>query len=75
MASESLSYGNLIPVEGVDRSGIPEEEKIMEEQVRAMIEEAAYFLAQKRNFSPGYELQDWLEAERQIDIQIKHMRD
>ena len=31
-----------------------------------MIEEAAYFLAEKRGFSPGYELQEWLQAEAQI---------
>jgi len=32
-----------------------------------MIAEAAYFKAEKRNFAPGLELQDWLEAEREID--------
>lgn len=27
---------------------------------------AAYFRAEKRGFAPGGELQDWLEAEREI---------
>lgn len=27
------------------------------------IAEEAFYLAEKRGFSPGYELQDWLEAE------------
>ena len=27
---------------------------------------AAYFRAEQRNFAPGYELNDWLEAERQV---------
>ncbi len=27
---------------------------------------AAYFLAERRNFSPGHELDDWLQAERQV---------
>ena len=49
-----------------NNSGVPDEELVMEEQTRAMIEEAAYFLAQKRGFSPGYEMQDWLQAEEQI---------
>jgi hypothetical protein len=31
------------------------------------IQEAAYFLAEKRGFAPGHELDDWLEAEREID--------
>ncbi|MDD2723952.1 MAG: sterol desaturase family protein [Methylovulum sp.] len=31
-----------------------------------MIAEAAYYRAEKRNFSPGYELLDWLEAKKDI---------
>lgn len=34
----------------------------------AMISEAAYFRAEKRNFAPGHELEDWLAAERQVDM-------
>lgn len=32
-----------------------------------MIEEAAYFRAERRAFEPGYELDDWLYAERDIE--------
>jgi hypothetical protein len=28
---------------------------------------AAYFIAEKRGFEPGHELEDWLAAEAQID--------
>jgi Protein of unknown function (DUF2934) len=38
---------------------------------RAMIAEAAYFLAEKRGFSPGDEIQDWLEAESQIESLLR----
>jgi len=31
-----------------------------------MIAEAAYYKAEKRNFHPGYELLDWLEAKKEI---------
>lgn len=31
------------------------------------IQEAAYFKAEKRGFAPGHELDDWLEAEREVD--------
>jgi Protein of unknown function (DUF2934) len=34
---------------------------------RAMIAEAAYFIAQQRGFAQGSEVEDWLVAERQID--------
>lgn len=33
---------------------------------RAMVAQAAYFRAQKRGFAQGGELEDWLEAEREI---------
>lgn len=32
----------------------------------AMIATAAYYLAAERNFTPGHELDDWLEAERRV---------
>ncbi|MFN3565146.1 MAG: DUF2934 domain-containing protein [Burkholderiaceae bacterium] len=34
---------------------------------RAMIARAAYYRAERRGFAPGGELQDWLEAEAEID--------
>lgn len=30
------------------------------------VAEAAYFKAEKRGFAPGHEIQDWLEAEREV---------
>lgn len=35
-----------------------------------MIAEAAYYLAEKRNFQAGDSLQDWLRAERLIESQL-----
>jgi hypothetical protein len=32
-----------------------------------MIAVAAYYLAERRAFEPGHEIEDWLEAEKQID--------
>ena len=37
------------------------------EERRAMIEEAAYYRAERRGFERGYELEDWLHAERDIE--------
>lgn len=36
------------------------------EAVRQKIAEAAYYRAQQRGFSPGYELEDWLAAEAEV---------
>ncbi len=38
-----------------------------EEQRLAMIREAAYYKAEKRQFTPGHEVEDWAAAEREID--------
>ena len=36
----------------------------------AMIAEAAYFAAEKRNFQPGHELSDWLAAEEAVEMAL-----
>ena len=35
------------------------------------IAEAAYRRAQARNFAPGHDLEDWLEAEKEIDAGLQ----
>jgi hypothetical protein len=40
---------------------------ITPEERMAMIEEACYYLAEKRNFAPGYESEDWAKAEKEVD--------
>lgn len=40
------------------------------EQRQALIERAAYLLAESRGFSPGGELDDWLAAEAEVDRQL-----
>jgi hypothetical protein len=36
----------------------------------ALVATAAYYLAAERNFTPGHELDDWLEAERRVRSKI-----
>jgi len=38
------------------------------------IAEAAYRRAQQRNFAPGNELDDWLQAEREVDAASADMQ-
>lgn len=35
-----------------------------------MIATAAYFLAERRGFAGGYEMQDWITAEAEVDAQL-----
>ena len=36
----------------------------------AMIAEAAYFLAERRDFAPGFEDHDWFKAAQDIDAML-----
>jgi hypothetical protein len=46
------------------------QETIAAEHRRAMVEEAAYYRAQRRGFAPGHELEDWVLAEREVDAAV-----
>jgi hypothetical protein len=43
---------------------------------RGMIAEAAYLRAEQRGFVPGYELEDWIAAESEVDalLEAEHTR-
>lgn len=43
-----------------------EPKSVSSEELNGMIATCAYYLAEERNFTPGHELDDWLEAERRI---------
>lgn len=40
---------------------------ISESNRQQQINEAAYYIAEKRGFSSGSEIENWLEAEKQVD--------
>ena len=39
---------------------------LSEDTINQKIAEAAYYRAEKRGFVPGYEIEDWLEAEKEV---------
>ncbi|HVJ13377.1 MAG TPA: DUF2934 domain-containing protein [Burkholderiales bacterium] len=39
---------------------------ISPEELRKLIAEAAYYRAKKRGFAPGYEIDDWVQAEAEV---------
>jgi len=66
------------PVDGVEResnefdsnassANTENVEACSEHDKYASIAESAYYKAEARGFAPGYEMQDWLEAETEID--------
>jgi hypothetical protein len=52
------------------RSSQASDIRLSDEAKSQMIARAAYFRAEKRGFAPGGELQDWLEAERDVERQL-----
>ena len=42
-------------------------EQVSPDMRRAMIAESAYLRAERRGFAPGYEAEDWLAAEVEVD--------
>jgi hypothetical protein len=44
------------------------------EAIRVVIAVAAYYRAERRNFEPGHELEDWLDAEAEVRAQTGSMR-
>ncbi len=44
--------------------------RVTPEERWQMIAQAAYFRAQKRGFAPGGEIQDWLDAETEVERQL-----
>ncbi|MCX7142881.1 MAG: DUF2934 domain-containing protein [Proteobacteria bacterium] len=43
---------------------------ITADERQILIEQAAYFRAEKRGFAPGSELEDWFEAEAEVLLRI-----
>jgi hypothetical protein len=48
--------------------------QVSAEERRNMIERAAYFRAEKRNFAPGQEMEDWVAAEAEVDRELAGAR-
>lgn len=49
-------------------------ERISAEQREQMIAEAAYLRAERRGFNGGDPVQDWIEAEREVDARLQRAR-
>jgi hypothetical protein len=44
----------------------PSAAQLSAEEIYRLIRETAYLKAEARNFAPGVELEDWLEAEKEV---------
>jgi hypothetical protein len=53
--------------------GLDQPITVTQEERHEMVSVAAYFLAERRGFSPGQELEDWWEAAAVIDQMLQNM--
>jgi hypothetical protein len=60
--------GGIFEEPGAIGSSITE---VSNEAKYKLIAEAAYFRSEKRSFAPGYELEDWLEAEAELETRLR----
>jgi hypothetical protein len=47
---------------------------LSKDERRSMIETAAYLRAERRNFEPGHETEDWLAAEAEVDNRLSYVQ-
>ena len=40
--------------------------QVSPDEMKRLVEEAAYFRAKRRGFEPGHELEDWVQAEAEV---------
>lgn len=69
-SAEKLDQGATPPAEVISAEGLQGREiPSFSDSREARIAEAAYWRAERRGFTPGHELDDWLDAEREVDNQ------
>jgi hypothetical protein len=51
-----------------ETAATPAPTEVTSEERHQLIAEAAYYRAERRNFVPGHELEDWLAAEAEIEM-------
>ena len=45
--------------------------RLLPEERRRLIAETAYFIAERRGFAVGWELEDWLQAEAEVNRRLR----
>ena len=63
----SSTAGSIFEEPGATSFSITE---VSNEEKYRLIAEAAYFRSEKRSFAPGYELEDWLAAEAELETRL-----
>ena len=70
LQNKSARYFNFDPLRfSLPLKSAPQDRRSQDR--RSMIAKAAYFLAERRHFQPGHEVEDWLAAEAEVDRRLE----
>ncbi len=73
-ATPELTGRGMIEVLESERSGPALSTTIDPDLRRQLVATEAYFLAERRGFAGGHELEDWIAAEAAVDLRCHTMR-
>jgi hypothetical protein len=73
-ATPELTGDGLIEVLESEQSGLSLSTTIDPDLRRQLVATEAYFLAERRGFAAGHELEDWVAAEAAVDLRCHKMR-
>ena len=73
-ATPELTGKGLIEVLESEQSGLALSATIDPDLRRQLVATEAYFLAERRGFAAGHELEDWVAAEAAVDLRCHKMR-
>ena len=61
-----MAVKSVKKVQAIKPDAAPTPPQVLDDELRQRIAQAAYYRAQQRGFSPGYEVEDWLAAEAEV---------
>ncbi len=64
-AGKNASEPKLTP-SGKQPLDVSARAQVSPDEIKRLIAEAAYYRAKERGFKPGYELEDWVQAEAEV---------
>jgi hypothetical protein len=70
VAKKILAAAGVSPKRTADLQSSVETIAFGPEAIEEKVAEAAYYKAEKRGFAPGFEVEDWLEAEMEVKASL-----
>jgi hypothetical protein len=70
-AADEIGVTDPVSLDGATTPTLDGATRVTEAELRRLIQQAAYYKAEARGFAPGYELQDWIEAEAEVRRELE----